>query len=109
MMFAWYGHLKFQHTPLMLAIVASWGLAFFEYLFQVPANRIGAKTYTITQLKIMQEAITLCVFSVFAFLLFGQKPTVNTLISYAFVMGAVYLAFTSDSGKKSVESATHSS
>src|SRR5690348_7900467 len=62
---AWYGHLKYKHTSLWLAIVASWAIAFFEYVFQVPANRIGANYFSLTQLKIMQECITLIVFTVF--------------------------------------------
>src|SRR5258705_7826066 len=58
----WYGHLKYRHEPLLLVIFASWGIALFEYIFQVPANRIGAKRFTVTQLKIMQERITLAIF-----------------------------------------------
>lgn len=99
MTFAWYGHLKFERFPLWLVIPASWGVALLEYAFQVPANRLGAKHYTVTQLKIMQEAITLLVFSVIAWLLFGQKVTVNTAISYAFIVAAVWFAFSKDSEK----------
>lgn len=90
---AWYGHLKRPHQPLPRAIFASWGLAFFEYLFQVPANRIGAHTFTLTQLKIMQEAITLLVFTGFAFVVFHERPRRRNLISYALIVGAVYFAF----------------
>ena len=71
MTFAWYGHLKFGNKPLLLAILASWLIALFEYVFQVPANRIGAETFSVTQLKIMQECITLVVFTVIAYLVFG--------------------------------------
>jgi uncharacterized protein (DUF486 family) len=67
---AWYGHLKFKDQPLWIVILASWGLAFFEYLFQVPANRLGADQWTVPQLKVLQECITLVVFTGVAFLLF---------------------------------------
>jgi uncharacterized protein (DUF486 family) len=93
MTFAWYGHLKFRSVPLVIAIFASWGIALFEYMFQVPANRIGSARFTVTQLKIMQECITLFVFTIIAYLLFGQKLTVNSLISYALIIAAVYFAF----------------
>ena len=93
MTFAWYGHLKFKSVPLLVAILASWGIALFEYTFQVPANRIGSATFTVTQLKIMQECITLFVFTIIAYLLFGQKLTVNSMISYALIIAAVYFAF----------------
>ena len=73
MTFAWYGHLKYRKTPLFLAIVVSWMIAFFEYCFQVPANRIGYGTFTAFQLKIIQEVITLSVFVVFAWLYLGEE------------------------------------
>jgi uncharacterized protein len=66
MTFAWYGHLKFRESPLWIVIPASWGIAFFEYCLQVPANRIGYSYYSAAQLKIIQEVITLCVFTVFS-------------------------------------------
>jgi uncharacterized protein (DUF486 family) len=93
MTFAWYGHLKYKSVPLLVAIFASWGIALFEYMFQVPANRIGSAAFTVTQLKIMQECITLFVFTIIAYLLFGQKLTVNSMISYALIIAAVYFAF----------------
>jgi len=93
MTFAWYGHLKYKQSALWLAILASWGLALFEYIFQVPANRIGAETFSVTQLKIIQEAITLTVFTVFAYFLFGETLKWNNLVSYALLVGAVYFAF----------------
>lgn len=93
MTLAWYGHLKHKDWPLAWAIVASWGLAFFEYVFQVPANRIGSATLSVTQLKILQECVTLVVFSVVAFLLFRETPKWNTLASYGCIMAAVYFAF----------------
>lgn len=93
MTFAWYGHLKGPQRPLLGAIFVSWGLAFFEYCFQVPANRLGAHLYTLTQLKIMQEAITLVVFTVFAFFAFKEKPGPRNLLSYACIVAAVFFAF----------------
>jgi uncharacterized protein (DUF486 family) len=93
MTFAWYGHLRFRSSALWLAILASWGLALFEYVFQVPANRIGATFFTITQLKILQECITLVVFTVIAYLVFGQTLKWNYLVAYGFLVGAVYFAF----------------
>jgi len=93
MTLAWYGHLKYKQSALWLAILASWGLAFFEYVFQVPANRIGAETYSVTQLKILQEAITLTVFTVIAYFLFGETLKWNNIVSYVLLIGAVYFAF----------------
>ena len=93
MTLAWYGHLKLKGKPLLLMIVMSWLIALPEYMFQVPANRIGAGMFTVTQLKIMQECITLVVFSVIAFLLFGERPSWNISVSYLFTVGAVYFAF----------------
>ncbi len=67
MTYAWYGHLKdLKGKPLLIAIVASWGVAFFEYCLQVPANRIGFQQFSLAQLKVLQEIITMCVFAVFA-------------------------------------------
>lgn len=90
---AWYGHLKFKNSPLWLAILASWGLALFEYVFQVPANRIGSETMSVSQLKILQECITLVVFSVFAYFAFGETLKWNNVISYLFLIIAVAFAF----------------
>jgi uncharacterized protein len=90
---AWYGHLKFKHSPLWLAILASWGIAFFEYVFQVPANRIGSTQWTVPQLKILQECITLIVFTFVAFGLFSSPLKWNYLVSYGFIVGAVFFAF----------------
>lgn len=98
MTFAWYGHLKHKSSALWLAIAASWGLAFFEYLFQVPANRIGSEALSVTQLKILQECITLVVFSIIAFFMFSETPKWNNIVSYLFIIGAVYFAFF-ESGK----------
>jgi uncharacterized protein (DUF486 family) len=93
MTIAWYGHLKHTKSPLFVAILASWGIAFFEYCFQVPANRVGYTTLNLTQLKILQEVITLVVFTIFALLVFGQVPKWNYLVSYTLIVGAVYFAF----------------
>jgi uncharacterized protein (DUF486 family) len=93
MTLAWYGHLKFKQSALWLAVVLSWGLALFEYLFQVPANRIGSEVFTVTQLKIIQESITLVVFTVLAYFIFGETLKWNNLVSYALLVAAVFFAF----------------
>lgn len=93
MTLAWYGHLKFKESALWLVILASWGLAFFEYVFQVPANRFGVEIFSVTQLKIIQEAITLAVFTIIAYFLFGETLKWNNLVSYALLIGAVFFAF----------------
>ena len=94
MTFAWYGHLKYKSAPMRIAILVSWGIAFFEYCFQVPANRIGHGQFTATQLKIMQEAITLIVFIVFAKLYFAGEPIRwNYLVGMALIFIAVFVVF----------------
>lgn len=93
MTIAWYGHLKDPKKPLFLAIAVSWGIALFEYIFQVPANRLGYGLFTLTQLKIIQECITLVVFTLFAFLVFREQVRLNYLISYALIVAAVFFAF----------------
>jgi uncharacterized protein (DUF486 family) len=90
---AWYGHLKFRNDPLWIVILASWGIAFFEYLFQVPANRIGSYEWSVPQLKVLQECITLVVFTIVAYFLFGTPIKWNIGVSYALIVGAVYFAF----------------
>lgn len=90
---AWYGHLKFKKAPLFLAILASWGIAFFEYCLQVPANRAGYKALSAYQLKIMQEAITLVVFMLFAALWLGEGFQVKYLASFGLILAAVVVAF----------------
>jgi len=90
---AWYGHLKFKNEPLWIVILASWGIALFEYIFQVPANRIGSNEWSVTQLKVLQECVTLVVFTVVAFALFGSTPKWNNLVSFALIIGAVYFTF----------------
>ena len=94
MTFAWYGHLKNLKTaPLWIAVLVSWAIAFFEYCFQVPGNRLGATIYTLPQLKIIQEVITLVVFIVFALLYMNVKPTWNFLWASMCLMGAVFFVF----------------
>lgn len=93
MTFAWYGHLKFKSTPLFIVIFASWGIALFEYIFQVPANRIGSNYYSTAQLKIIQEVIALTVFSVFSILYLREDFRLNYLIAFMFMVGAVFFVF----------------
>lgn len=96
MTFAWYAHLRDLRTrPLMVAILVSWGIAFFEYLLQVPANRIGYSVLSLAQLKIMQEAITLTVFVPFALVYMKQPLKLDFLWAALCLMGAVYFIFRS--------------
>lgn len=90
---AWYGHLKFKSKPLLLVIIASWGIAFFEYCLQVPANRWGNSVYSATQLKIIQEVITLVVFSGFAILYLHEKIKWNHLAAFVCILAAVAFTF----------------
>ena len=90
---AWYGHLRFKKAPLIIAILASWGIAFFEYTLQVPANRIGYRALSAYQLKVMQEAITLVVFMLFAALWLGEGVQPRYLVSFALILAAVVVAF----------------
>ncbi|MBI5800383.1 MAG: DMT family protein [Verrucomicrobia bacterium] len=90
MTFAWYGHLKYKSAPLWLVVLASWGIAFFEYCLMVPANRWGHGTYSATQLKIMQEVITILVFCAFAVLYLGEKLKWNHLAAFACIIAAVF-------------------
>lgn len=96
MTFAWYAHLKnFATRPLLFVVIVSWAIAFFEYMFQVPANRIGFEQahFTLAQLKITQEVITLSVFVPFAVYYMGQKINWNFLWAGLCLMGAVYFIF----------------
>ena len=94
MTFAWYAHLKhLSAKPWWIAALASWGIALFEYLLQVPANRIGFTALTLPQLKIMQEAITLAVFVPFAILYMKQPIKLDYLWASLCIMGAVYFVF----------------
>ena len=92
MTFAWYGHLKFKEVSLWKVIVISWAIAFFEYCLQVPANRMGSATYTVAQLKVIQEIITLTVFGVFSVYYFGDKLHWNHAVAFLFlVTGASFM------------------
>ena len=93
MTFAWYGHLKFKQAPLLLVIVASWGIALFEYCLAVPANRYGSAVYSAAQLKAIQEVITLTVFAGFSVLYLGQKITANHLIGFALIAAGAWFVF----------------
>lgn len=94
MTFAWYGHLRrAQEWSLPKAVLVSWGIAFLEYCLMVPANRLGYGTYTLPQLKVLQEVITLAVFAVFAVWVMGQKLSLNHLYAGLCLLGAVFFTF----------------
>lgn len=93
MTIAWYGHLKFKNKPLLLVIVVSWSIAFLEYCFQVPANRWGNSVYTATQLKIIQEVITLVVFCGFAVFYLGERIRWNHIAAFVCILAAVAFTF----------------
>ena len=94
MIIAWYAHLKdLKNSPIWVAILVSWGIAFFEYLIQVPANRIGHTVLTVGQLKILQEVITLCVFVPFAVFYLDEHIGWNYALAGLFLLGAVYSVF----------------
>ncbi len=93
MTFAWYGHLKFKNKPLIWVILISWLIAFAEYCFQVPANRIGSYVYTTAQLKTIQEVITLVVFSVFSVLYLKEDFRWNYAIGFLLIILAVFVIF----------------
>jgi uncharacterized protein (DUF486 family) len=90
---AWYGHLKFKGAALWTAILASWLLALPEYIFQVPANRLGYGPLSAYQLKILQECITLVVFMVFAWVALGEKLQIRHALSFLLILGAVVIGF----------------
>ena len=97
MTFAWYAHLRdLRSRPLFVAILVSWGIAFFEYVLQVPANRIGSGVLQLSQLKILQEAITLTVFVPFALFYMKQPIKLDFLWAALCLMGAVYFMFRSN-------------
>jgi uncharacterized protein (DUF486 family) len=94
MTIAWYGHLKFEQVALWKVVLVSWGIALLEYCFQVPANRIGfLEGFNGFQLKMIQEAITLVVFTIFAVLYLKEQVRWNYLASFACILGAVYFMF----------------
>lgn len=93
MTFAWYGHLKFKESPLWWAILASWGIAFFEYCLQVPANRWGHGTFSAPQLKIIQEVLTLLVFGGFSVWYLGETLRWNHIVGFVLILAAVVFVF----------------
>ena len=93
MTFAWYGHLKFKSTALWIVILASWGIAFFEYIFQVPANRIGHEFYSAAELKTMQEAITIMVFCIFSVLYLKEDLKWNYVVGFILIILAAFFVF----------------
>ena len=93
MTFAWYGHLKQPHWPLWVAILASWGLAFFEYCLMVPANRIGASMFSLAQLKTIQEVITLVIFVMFATFYMGETIKWSQLAGFGLIAAGAALIF----------------
>jgi uncharacterized protein (DUF486 family) len=93
MTFAWYGHLKYKASPLWIAILASWLIAFVEYCFQVPANRLGHYQFSAAQLKVLQEVITLVVFAVFSVLYLKEEFRWNYLVGFVLMFAAVACVF----------------
>ena len=99
MTFAWYGHLKnLKDKPLIMAILISWGIAFFEYCFQVPANRIGYGTFTLAQLKVIQEIITVVVFGIFACFYMNKPFTMNYVYAGLCLVAAAFFMFRDSAG-----------
>ena len=93
MTFAWYGHLKFKASPIWLAVMASWMIAFFEYWLAVPANRIGSQVYSAAELKTMQEVITLSVFAIFSVFYLKEALTWNHVVGFALIAGGAAFIF----------------
>jgi uncharacterized protein (DUF486 family) len=93
MTFAWYGHLKFTHKSIWVVILVSWGIAFFEYCIQVPANRIGYKVLDPIHLKVIQEIITFCVFIVFSYFYLGQKISITQIFGVCIICLGAYFVF----------------
>lgn len=93
MTFAWYGHLKFKNSPLWIVVLISWGIAFLEYCFQVPANRIGHYRYSAAQLKTIQEVITLVVFAVFSIIYLKEEFKWNYAVGFLCILLAVFFIF----------------
>jgi uncharacterized protein len=93
MTIAWYGHLKFKHSPLWKVVLISWAIAFVEYAFQVPANRLGHYQFSAAQLKTIQEVITLIVFCAFSVLYLKEELKWNYLAGFLLMVGAVFVIF----------------
>ena len=90
---AWYGHLKAPNQTLWIAVVASWGIAFFEYCLAVPANRMGAQAYSLGELKAMQEVLSISAFVLVAWVLFGQRPGLNEALGFALIGAGAWVIF----------------
>lgn len=93
MTFAWYGHLKFKEIDLWKVILVSWGIAFFEYIFQVPANRYGHSQFNATELKTIQEAISLTVFLAFSVLYLKEELRWNYIVGFFLIVAAIFVIF----------------
>lgn len=93
MTLAWYGHLKFKAAPLAMVVLASWGIAFIEYCFAVPANRIGHEVYSAAQLKTIQEVITLVVFAIFSVVYLKEQLTWNHAIGFTLIAAGAFFVF----------------
>jgi len=93
MTFAWYGHLRFKSVPLLIVIIASWGIAFFEYCLAVPANRWGSSVYSTVQLKTIQEIVTLVIFALFSTFYLGERLAWNHALGFVFLVLAAFLIF----------------
>ena len=93
MTLAWYGHLKFKESPLLAVIFISWGIAFFEYCFQVPANRYGNSVFSAAQLKTIQEVITLTVFAGFSIFYLGEPMKWNYIVGFVFIAAGSFFIF----------------
>ncbi|MBI1327576.1 MAG: hypothetical protein GC136_08035 [Alphaproteobacteria bacterium] len=94
MTFAWYWHLKFQNLPMWIFILISWGIAFFEYCLAVPANRLGVQVFSVSELKTLQEVITLTVFVGFAVFYLGDRMTLQHILGFAVIAMGAALIFT---------------
>lgn len=98
MTFAWYGHLRFKTAPLALAVIASWGIAFFEYCLAVPANRYGASVYSAAELKTIQEVVTLAVFAAFSLLYLGEALSWRHALGFALIAAGAGVVFSARAG-----------
>lgn len=93
MTFAWYGHLKFKSSPIYLVILISWGIAFFEYCLQVPANRMGHGYFSAAELKTIQEIITLGIFVIFSVFYLGEEINWNHILGFSFIIIGAFFIF----------------
>ncbi len=93
MTFAWYGHLKYKTSPLWIAILASWVIAFFEYCLAVPANRFGSSVYSTAELKTIHEVITLVVFACFSVMFLKEQFTINHAVGFVLILAGAFFVF----------------